>query len=229
VGELQPISALCRRSLGGEGARRIVAAWQGSSVPWRIAGVVTVSVLLVIPIAVGVALFSSPDWGGKLAGVAAGIAVLYAGYQVRLTRSIAKQTLSYQYFERFSKYSLEDSYVRAKTFVFPPPGDKAEEQRRWDRFKHWEKSDPSKASDLIFILNFFEELGGVYKRGVVDRQVIREYLGKFAFAFWKQLDWFVPRIREDRSAPTLYEDWEAMCKAVEHGKKHEERLRKRFP
>ena len=175
-------------------------------------------VLLAVVAAAGILLFSSKEWGPKLAGVAAGIAVLYAGYQVRLTRALAKRALAYQYFERFSRYSLETPYEVAKAFAFPPPSDKAQAQERWDEFKTWEKQDQSKVRDIMFIFNFFEELGGVYKHGAGDRQVIDEYLGKFALEFWNHLHWFICRIRKDRTA-TLFEDWEAMCKAVERARR----------
>ncbi len=202
--------------------------WQDLSIPWRLAGVAMTSVLLAAPITAGVLLFNSKDWGSKLAGIAAGIAVVYAGYQIRLTRTVAKQTLGYQYFERFSRYSLESPYAMAKEFSLSPPTSATEEQRRWDEFKYWEKHEPQKVSDLIFIFNFFEELGGVYKHGAVDRGVINEYLGRFALGFWKQLGWFIHRIREDRTK-TLFEDWDAMCVAVERAQKRKDQLREKCP
>lgn len=184
--------------------------------------------LLAAPVVVGIVLFSSKDWGGKLAGIAAGIAVLYAGYQVRLTRTVAKQTLGYQYFERFSRYSLQDPYATAKEFSLSRPADKAEEQRRWEEFKRWGDEDPKKVRDILFIFNFFEELGGAYKHGTVDRRFINEYLGRFALSFWKGLDWFIRRIRKDRTE-TLFEDWDAMCQAVQRAQDRKDQLRKRFP
>ena len=78
----------------------------------------------------------------------------------------------------------------------------------------------------MFIFNFFEELGGVYKHGAVDRRVVNEYLGRFALAFWKELDWFIRRIRIDQS-PTHFEDWGAMCKAVERALDRKDQLREK--
>jgi hypothetical protein len=184
------------------------------------------SVLLAAPVAAGILLFSSKSWGDKLAGIAAGIAVLYAGYQIRLTRAVARQTLGYQYFERFSRYSLDTPYATAKAFSFPRPKTEAEEQQRWDQFKRWQKEDPpTRSRDVLFIFNFFEELGGVYKHGAVDRRVVNEYLGKFALNFWSELPWFVRRLREDQEAATLFEDWEAMSRAVKRAGARRDRLR----
>lgn len=208
------MSALRRRVLGADAT----ATWQRLSLPWQLTAVAMTLVLLGAVIVGGVLLFGSKEWGAKLAGIAAGVAVLYAGYQIRLTRGIAKQTLAYGYFERFSRYSLETPYTTAKAFSFPSPTDKAEAQERWEEFKRWEKEDPSKVRDIMFIFNFFEELGGVYKHGSADRQVINEYLGKFALEFWNHLHWFICRIRKDRTA-TLFEDWQAMCAGVERAKK----------
>jgi hypothetical protein len=219
------MSALRRRVLGADATGRILVVWEGLSIPWRLASVAMTSVFLAAPVAAAVLLFSSKEWGAKLAGVAAGIAVLYAAYQVRLTRTVAKQTLGYRYFERFGRYSLKEPDAAAKAFALSRPSDKAEEQRRWEQFERWEREDLQKVRDLMFIFNFFEELGGVYKHGTVDRQVINEYLGRFALSFWKGLDWFIPRIRKKRTA-TLFEDWEAMCQAVERALDTKEHLRK---
>jgi hypothetical protein len=131
-----------------------------------------------------------------------------------------------QYFERFSRYSLKTPYERAKAFSFARPVGEAEEKQRWEEFKHWEDNDPEKFRDIMFIFNFFEELGGVYKRGAVDRRVVNEYLGRFALAFWEKLDWFISRIRIDQS-PTHFEDWGAMCKAVERALNRKKQLREK--
>jgi hypothetical protein len=212
--KLQPVSALRRRLLSSDA----VATWERLSARWRLVSIVLALALLAALAVAGVLLFGSKEWGAKLAGIAAGVAVLYAAYQVRLTRVLSKQTLAYKYFERFSRYSLEQPYATAKAFVFPPPANKAEAQRRWEEFKEWERENSSRVRDVMFIFNFFEELGGVYRRRVVDHCVIDEYLGKFALEFWSQLHWFICRIRKDRTA-TLFEDWEAMCKAVERAKR----------
>lgn len=206
----------------------MLIAWRRLSGAWRFACVAAALLLLLAAVAVGYCLFSSSDWGSKLAGIAAAVAVLYAGYQVRLTRAIAKQTLAYQYFERFRGYSLEDPYAAAKAFSFDRPDTETEAEQHWKKFKRWEAQDPTKVKNILFIFNFFEELGGIYRRGAVDRQVINEYLGKFASQFWDQLDWFVKRIREDRKAPTLFEDWEEMARAVKRARCHKNELLKKF-
>jgi hypothetical protein len=160
-------------------------------------------------------LFSSKDWGAKFGGIAAGVAVLYAAYQVRLTRLVAKRTLSYEYFARFSRYSLQKPYAIAKKFSLPSPSNDAEAQARWEEFQRWKRDNADKERDLIFIFNFFEELGGQYRVSAVDRGIINEYLGRFACSFWDALHWwFIPRIRKERT-PTLWEDWEGMVRAVE--------------
>jgi hypothetical protein len=183
MAKLQPISALRRRAHGAATTERFLYTWGRLSGAWRLASVAIVLLLLAGSVAVGCMLFSSSDWGSKLAGIAAVVAVLYAGYQVRLTRAIAKQTLAYQYFERFSRYSLDDPYAAAKAFPFSRPDGEAEEDRRWEEFKRWEADNPTKVRDILFIFNFFEELGGVYRHGAVDRRVINEYLGGFTLKF----------------------------------------------
>ncbi len=227
--DLQPVSALLRRVYSAPASERILTAWERLSSAWRLACVAAASLLLLAAVAVGFVLFSSSDWGGKLAGIAAAVAVLYAGYQVRLTRAIAKQTLAYQYFERFSGYSLEEPYAVAKAFSFDCPSTETAAKRRWEEFQGWEEQDRTKVKDILFIFNFFEELGGIYRRGAVDRQVINEYLGKFALQFWDRLDWFVSRIRDDRAAPTLFEDWEEMAHAVKRARNRKDELRKKLP
>jgi hypothetical protein len=226
---LQPVSALLRRVYSAPASEKLLAAWERLSNAWRLACAVAAGLLLLAAAALGFVLFSSSDWGGKLAGIAAAVAVLYAGYQVRLTRAIAKQTLAYQYFERFSGYSLEDPYAVAKAFSFDRPDTETAAERRWEEFQRWEGQDPTKVRDILFIFNFFEELGGIYRRGAVDRQVINEYLGKFAQQFWDQLDWFVSRIRDHREQPTLFEDWGEMAHAVKRARNRREELRKRLP
>jgi hypothetical protein len=191
---------------------------------WRLGCVATLVIVFGAVVVVGIALGSSKDWGAKLAGIAGGIALVYAGYQVRVTRSLAKQNLAYAYFERFSRYSLEEPYAVAKDFAFPHPADQAEAQARWERFERWESEEPKKTRDLIFIFNFFEELGGLYKQGAVDRRIVNDYLGKFALQFWDELDWFIPRIRRARSS-TLFEDWEALSTIVKRERDRHAKLR----
>ena len=203
---------------------RVEFTWSRLPGFWRFLGVAAVVALLAGVLAGGVLLVSSKDWGGKLAGIAAGIALLYAGYQVRLTRALAKQNLAYAYFERFSRYSLKQPYAEAKGFTFPHPRGEDDALARWEQFKHWGREEPGKVRDLIFIFNFFEELGGLYQLGAVDRRIVNDFLGKFALQFREALDWFIPLIRDDRS-PTLFEDWGAMSATVKRELARKERLR----
>jgi hypothetical protein len=224
VEKLRPVSEIRRRALGAEITGQLQFTWSRLSAPWRVGCVLGVMAVIGAIVAGAILLASSKDWGAKLAGIAGGIALLYAGYQVRVTRSLAKQNLAYAYFERFSRYSLEEPYAVAKAFAFPHPRDQAEATARWDEFQAWEQDDPKKFRDLIFIFNFFEELGSLYNDGAVDRRIVNDYLGKFALQFWDSLDWFIVRFRGAHSS-TQFEDWEAMSKLVKRALRRKERLR----
>jgi hypothetical protein len=213
VEKLKPASEIRRRVRRAETTGTLEYTWSRLPFLWRLVCVAGAIVAVGVVVLAAVLLVSSKDWGAKLAGIAGGAALLYAGYQVRVTRSLAKQNLAYAYFERFGRYSLTEPYAVAKAFAFPHPSDQEEAEARWGEFEHWEREEPIKVRDLIFIFNFFEELGGLYRQGAVDRRTVNDYLGKFALQFWDELDWFIPRIRKARS-PTLFEDWEAMSKIV---------------
>jgi hypothetical protein len=223
VEKLKPASAIRRRVLGAELTGRMQFAWSRLPVLWQLGCAAALVAVVGGVVIAAVLLVSSRDWGAKLAGIAGGVALLYAGYQVRVTRSLAKQNLAYAYFERFSRYSLKEPYAEAKGFAFPHPSGQADAQARWEEFQHWEREEPGKVRDLIFIFNFFEELGGLYKQGAVDRRIVNDYLGKFALQFWDELDWFIPRIRRARSS-TLFEDWEAMSTIVKRERERRARL-----
>ncbi len=222
--KLKLMAVLRQRLLDSERAGSALATWEALSVSSRLAGMAIVASLLAVIIVAALALFSADGWAGKLAGLSAGAAVLYAGYQVRLTRVIAKQTLAYQYFARFSELSLTKTYERAKAFSIPRPSGKAAEEVRWREYQDWAKNDPAKKRDILFVFNFFEELGGLYKRGVVDRRIVNEYLGAFALAFRNELGWFFAR--QERS--TLFEDWKAMCQAVQDARARKKRLEEKL-
>ena len=66
--------------------------------------------------------------------------------------------------------------------------------------------------DTVQGLNFWEELAGMYNRGLVDDEIVVDYFGAAALDVWSRSRWFVCHLRHD--SPNSMAQFEQMCKTV---------------
>jgi hypothetical protein len=99
------------------------------------------------------------------------VAVMVATGQVLSARSATKQTLTYNYMERFNSPELLPFHQKtADLFRSRTPADEGE---RYADFLKWDQKD--KLAVLV-VPNFFEEVAGMYNHGLLDRNVAQGLL-----------------------------------------------------
>jgi hypothetical protein len=65
--------------------------------------------------------------------------------------------------------------------------------------------------DVLVVLNFWEEMAGMYNRELVDQQIIVDYFGDAAIAFWERSMWLAMYLRGPGPGKAIYNEWEKMC------------------
>jgi len=132
------------------------------------------------------------------------LALVGVAVQIRLARATTKQTLTYNYTERFAKPELLPFHQKTRS-LFNLGGATADE--RFETFANWSTEDQLGA---LLVPNLFEELAGMYNQGLLHRRITKEYFGRTAHAFWDEGEWFILALRA--SYPRYYEQWERMLR-----------------
>jgi hypothetical protein len=146
-----------------------------------------------------------PTWAEIATACIALIALVGAFIQLSSTRRATRRTTAFAYFERYSDPAALP-YVTEMLRLLAKSTPSQDDSARWQAWK--KKRAKAKLRSLVFV-NFWEELGGLYNRRLVDRSVIRQYFGPLIVALWEEGDWFVTRCRsEDDHA---FRDWEKMA------------------
>lgn len=138
-----------------------------------------------------------------LAGIAA-LALIGAFAQVLLTRSDTRQTLTYNYTDRFADPALIP--FRQKTsdlFVL----DETSEDEKWEIYRQWSVEDKVEA---LVLPNLVEELAGMYNNGLLNKKIVEDFFGFTANELWNDGWWFIRRSRETYAA--YYSQWEKMLR-----------------
>jgi hypothetical protein len=149
---------------------------------------------------------SSPNWAEIATAGIAFVALFGAFIQLWSARRSNHRTNAFAYYGRYSDpdalcYLAE--MTKLLRLSVPPETD----DERWHEWN--EKDLELRLGSLVFV-NFWEELGGLYNRRLVDRNVIRIYLGAILVELWKDGAWFVTRCQEDD--PRAFEEWGKMAK-----------------
>jgi hypothetical protein len=131
-----------------------------------------------------------------LAGAAV-LALIGALVQIRVTRAIAKRQLAYEYLHRFN--SLEILKLREELREFW-------KQAEWDTFKALTHQERGR---LLIVPNLIEELGGIYNRRRLDRDVAALALGVMVEVVWNECQGLIKGCRADRGE-WIYREWDDM-------------------
>lgn len=137
--------------------------------------------------------------------VLAGVALLALGgatAQVLTTRSATRQTLTYNYTDRFSDPALIP--FRVKTIdLFALDGHSEDE--RWRIVSRWPLEERIAA---LVLPNLVEELAGMYNQGLLNKEIAKDYFGFTASDLWNSGWWYISRSRETYTE--YYVQWELM-------------------
>jgi hypothetical protein len=126
--------------------------------------------------------------------------------------------LAYNYFARYESPDLFACRAATRAFFVLPKSDDQGEEESLQREAIEERLEAMRGyafPDLLSIFlipNFFEELAGMYNRGLIDREVTKHYLGAVSLAVWNDLYWFVGRERQKN--PNTYIEWLEMLRDV---------------
>jgi hypothetical protein len=157
---------------------------------------------------------------GDAAQIAAALVALgalaAAVWQIRLARKLAERTIAetlrdsreqraYDHSSRFSSDAFLREVAMTWEFVSIDRADPEAEEKRWQEYREKRREDKIA---LLGPLNFFEELGGLYKHHLLEPLVVKTIFGYTAAELWQASAWFVRRLRETNC--DYFAEWEAM-------------------
>jgi hypothetical protein len=148
------------------------------------------------------------DVGQAVAAVAAVFALAYAGRQLYLTNAIARRQTVSGFMERLNDPAVIPIIANARDYWAAVPVDATPEQKKaaLDRFFGLPRETRQR---LLFHLNVFEELGTLYRLGMVDRRAIEALLEPTSRHYWLEASWFIDYYRVE-NGNDIYEFWKAM-------------------
>jgi hypothetical protein len=118
-------------------------------------------------------------------------------------RAEALTTRAHRYLERYGDPAELPHIVAFHAFMKIEPGREAAQLTRWRRMGLLNRLK------ILRFLNFWEELAGMYNRGLVDKGVVRDYFAAPALYYWKMSSWFI-RYEQDRD-PDAMSQFRLMC------------------
>jgi hypothetical protein len=120
-------------------------------------------------------------------------------WQTSVTRRSAREALTYNYFPRFAEPEIRRSL--AQLLALPAEDD----ERRRARFN---ALAPEEQLEMLLAPNLCEELGGVYKHGMVAKDVAKTSFGHTALLLWERTQWLIEPVREQDAG--YFRDWRDM-------------------
>jgi hypothetical protein len=139
--------------------------------------------------------------------VIAALALAGAVVQTLLSRAATRQTLTYNYTERFANPAMW-VYIRSTQELFAL-GDKTADEK-WREFNSWPRE---RRLEALALPNLLEEMAGMYNRRILHKQTTKDFFGYTALRLWTNGEWLIKRIRE-QSNPNYYIQWEQMLKRM---------------
>lgn len=120
-------------------------------------------------------------------------------WQTSVTRRLAREALTHNYFPRFAEAEIRRSL--ALLLELPVEDD---EQRR----ARFNALSPEEQLEMMLAPNLCEELGGVYKHGMVAKDVTKTSFGHTALLLWERSQWLIEPVREQDAG--YFRDWQDM-------------------
>lgn len=149
-------------------------------------------------------------------GITAGVAVLAllgAIAQLIQNHRHERARLAHRYLERYG--STDEIPLVAKFFEFV----KIEPAARGPKLAEWEqKMSVEQRLEILHGLNFWEELAGMYLRGLINRKIVRQYFGDSALTYWGWSEWFIDHERHQSPGIEMMNQFEAMCDHIQGGR-----------
>lgn len=158
-----------------------------------------------------------------IAGFAAAISVFYLAKQIKVSIEQQKIQKSYEYLRRFNDYNFRESAKRASAFL-----------KKLDKAIHIEilanrKDEESIEikSHVLLLMNFFEEMGTMYKKELVDRELLKDFFCVMSIDYQKQAQYYID-YRKKTDDPLFFENWEWMNRHITDGQSINMAPRKKY-
>ena len=126
--------------------------------------------------------------------------------QTDVMREHKKVDRAYDYLKRYQDPRVRPIVVDAIHFL------KREDKALKDKWKILEDKEDAEHIDLkskvVYTLNFFDELGVMYNRNLVDQEIIKDVFKDPSLIYYEYATRYITRRR--REIPGVYADWEKM-------------------
>jgi hypothetical protein len=159
----------------------------------------------------------APIWSNEVAAIAEAITAFIAAlafggavYQLRQARRTTLETRAHEYLRRYGEPLLLP-YLEKAHFAIGRDWTALSPSELQVRIETWEQLSFRCRIDVLVVLNFWEELAGMYNRELVDQQIIVDYFGDAAIAFWERSMWLAVHLRGPSPGKAIYNEWEKMC------------------
>jgi hypothetical protein len=119
-------------------------------------------------------------------------------YQIHVTRLNERRTRVYAYAERFKQLEAIEAAFKWRAF--------------WKdhSYAEWTALEDSETAQWLTLANLVEEVGALYDRKLIDRDVVAETLGVHFEGLWRDCLKYVMGVREAKNNPWLFDYWEQM-------------------
>ncbi len=118
-----------------------------------------------------------------------------------------RQTRAHEYLRRFDEPSLLPYIEKTHTVI------RKSEIPVATRISRWEQMPFREQLDALLYLNFWEEMGGMYNRNLLNRGIIGDYFGDAALDYWGLSEWLALHMRGTDNEH-VYRELEKMCRHI---------------
>lgn len=147
-------------------------------------------------------------WSAAILAIVGVGSLVATAFGVIQSRHDAKAARTFEYLRRL--YGLEFASLNAKVLIFLKTGDadvlsgssatprqpSSDLTGEADREDAYGKLSLDWKTNVSLVLNFYEELSGSYRRGLLDRRVADNMLVPYAIAAWRCAEWIVKQERD---------------------------------
>ena len=145
--------------------------------------------------------------GEAIAGSAAVVALVYAGRQLRLTRTLERDRLFASLRTRINSRDFQVLWAESRDTLGVPT---AEHTATWETFC---SSDAAEQAHYVEVMNFVEELAFLHNRRSIDPAEVREFIGDVLLEYWGEVRWFV-RLYRAQFDSLAFVEWERMNESL---------------
>lgn len=142
-----------------------------------------------------------------IAAVAAAGSLIYLGKQIKISVEQQKIQRAYEYMKRYNDPEFRRNIPEVLMILKRLTNDWITNGAKWNELKE----GTEKRNKLSLVFNFFEEMGIMYNRDLVSREVIRECFKGVSLSFYKDAERYIKKRKEKN--PRLFENWEQMNKS----------------